>query len=105
MLIWLVKILLLVISSTLVLAACSQPKPPPNAAKPSVGTERKRLVLDVRTPEEFQAGHIAGAVNVPIDELLVRIRQVAPERDTSIAVHCQSGGRSARAKKMMNDEG
>jgi len=88
-----------------VLTACSQEKATPPIITAKSQGERKLLVLDVRTPEEFQTGHIAGAVNVPINELLLRIGQVAPEKNIPIAVHCQSGGRSARANKMLDEEG
>lgn len=69
------------------------------------GTEQKLLVLDVRTAEEFNRGHIQGATNVPIQELEKRIEQVAPNKTAPIAVHCQGGGRSARAKKLLDGKG
>jgi phage shock protein E len=64
-----------------------------------------RVVLDVRTPAEYASGHIDGALNLPIDELATRIGSVVPDKDTSIKVHCQSGGRSARAKKLLDQWG
>lgn len=53
-------------------------------------------LLDVRTPEEFDAGHIEGAVNLPIDVLPGRIGELGPP-STPIVVYCRSGRRSADA--------
>lgn len=58
------------------------------------------LLLDVRTPEEFEAGPvIAGAVNVPLDKLsdTVRAGDLDPYIDGQIAVVCASGQRSSQA--------
>ena len=56
------------------------------------------MVLDVRTPEEYQAEHIPGALNLPVDQIETRIQQIATDKTTPLYVHCQGGGRSARAK-------
>ena len=57
----------------------------------------KTLVLDVRTPEEFAAGHIAGATNADImnDDFAQKIAKLA--KDQPVVVHCGSGTRSAKA--------
>ncbi len=66
------------------------------------------LVLDVREPSEFEAGHIPGAVNIPRGVLEFKIGahpdfQGATDRD--ILVYCQSGGRSALATEALNKLG
>jgi rhodanese-related sulfurtransferase len=55
----------------------------------------KPLVLDVREVDEFISGHVPGALNLPLSELLERVGDVpvAPE----VYVICQAGGRSLRA--------
>ena len=55
------------------------------------------IVIDVRTPEEYREGHVAGTTNVPLAELSRRIREVAPDKKAPVAVHCRSGNRSAKA--------
>ena len=101
------KILFVTCLVGLLVCACSSSKPAPDATSGSAPTTAhpKLLVLDVRSPEEFKSGHLNGAVNVPVDELNQKIAQVAPDKDTPIAVHCQSGGRSARAKKALDSMG
>lgn len=72
---------------------------------PTVSAERARalvndgaLLLDVRTPAEFAARHVEGAVNVPVEELEARL---PAERDRAVVVYCHSGRRSAAAKELL----
>lgn len=58
-----------------------------------------RFLLDVRTPVEFAAGHIPGAVNVPIDELRARLDEVP--RDRPVAAYCQVGQRGYLATRIL----
>jgi rhodanese-related sulfurtransferase len=60
-------------------------------------------LIDVRTPEEFATGHIAGAVNVPLQELETRLNEISPAQP--IVVYCRSGNRSAEAAELLNAAG
>lgn len=60
-------------------------------------------LLDVRTPREFAAGHLEGAVNIPITELADRRAEVPTDHD--VVVYCQSGGRSAAAARDLTAHG
>jgi adenylyltransferase/sulfurtransferase len=62
-------------------------------------------LLDVRNPHEFAAGHIEGAVLIPLGELRARIGEIAGWRDREIAVYCQMGARSAQAVAILRDAG
>lgn len=55
------------------------------------------LVLDVRTPAEFAAGHVPGAVNVPFDELDRRAAELPADRDAALVIYCRTGRRSGIA--------
>jgi rhodanese-related sulfurtransferase len=58
------------------------------------------LLLDVRTPGEFETAHIPGAVNIPLDQLkLDAVRSHAAGRP--IVLVCKSGGRAARARQFI----
>jgi len=61
------------------------------------------LLLDVRTPEEFASGHIAGAVNIPLDTLESRMSEVP--KDQPVVVYCRSGNRSAQAADLLEEAG
>ena len=55
------------------------------------------VLLDVRTPEEFAEGHIAGAVLLPYDQVEQKAAGMLPEKEKPIIVYCRSGRRSAIA--------
>jgi sulfur-carrier protein adenylyltransferase/sulfurtransferase len=63
------------------------------------------LIVDVREQEEWDEGHIPGAVHVPRGYLESRIEPVAPDRDRSILVYCGGGNRSAFAAKTLGELG
>jgi phage shock protein E len=52
------------------------------------------FVLDVRRPDEFAAGHVEGAVNIPVHELAKHVDELPDDPDTLIVVYCRSGVRS-----------
>lgn len=62
------------------------------------------ILLDVRTPEEFAAGHLEGAVNIPVHEVEARLGEL-PDRDKPVVVYCRSGRRSAQAKAVLERSG
>jgi rhodanese-related sulfurtransferase len=55
------------------------------------------LLIDVRTPAEYASGHIPGAINVPIDVLAGKIREMKIAKNRTIVTTCDHGGRSSRA--------
>jgi sulfur-carrier protein adenylyltransferase/sulfurtransferase len=61
--------------------------------------------VDVREDDEWQEGHIPGAVHVPRGFLESRIEQVAPDRDQPVVVYCAGGNRSAFAAKTLQELG
>ncbi|QSZ67174.1 rhodanese-like domain-containing protein [Methanofollis aquaemaris] len=63
------------------------------------------VVLDVRTPEEFAAGHIEGAVNIDWYASDFREKVRALDRETAYLVYCRTGVRSAEASAVMAEEG
>lgn len=62
------------------------------------------MLLDVRTAEEYGAGHIDGAVNVPVDQVPRRLDELGP-RERAMVVYCRSGRRSADAVAVLRRAG
>jgi rhodanese-related sulfurtransferase len=60
-------------------------------------SDTKAVVIDVRTPEEYRAGHVPEAINIPITELPQRMRKLHLTKGTTIVTMCDHGGRSSRA--------
>jgi rhodanese-related sulfurtransferase len=91
-------------------------EPPPRPAAPSVApgvvdaqTARKLVaqgiqVVDVRTPKEYAAGHVPGAVNVPYDEIDKRHAELGPP-STPLLLYCQTGRRSGIAGLALRAKG
>ncbi len=73
------------------------------------GADARRLVekgatlLDVRTPGEFAAGHLPGAVNIPVQSLSARLGEVP--KDRPVIVYCRSGQRSSSAARQLKQAG
>lgn len=63
------------------------------------------VVIDVRTPEEFAAGHVDGAMNVPYEQIGGRIAALAPGKDTPVVLYCKSGRRAGIAQQTLRDMG
>lgn len=63
------------------------------------------VVLDIRTPDEFSAGHIEGAVNVDYYEPDFRAQLDALDKNAPYAVYCRSGNRSSDARSIMAELG
>ena len=61
------------------------------------------LILDVRTPAEFQGGHIKGSINMPLQTLNQGIKKL--KKDQAIITCCASGMRSSSAKSILKSNG
>ncbi|MEN3363670.1 MAG: hypothetical protein V7606_944 [Burkholderiales bacterium] len=65
----------------------------------------KTIVLDVREPAQFAAGHLRDAKNIPLKELPNRISELDKFKSRSVIVMCQQGMQSARATTQLKKAG
>ena len=63
------------------------------------------FILDVRTPGEFQQGHLPDAVLIPVQELAQRVGEIAKYRDQKVFIYCRSGNRSVVASNILIQAG
>ncbi|MEQ9262404.1 MAG: rhodanese-like domain-containing protein [Owenweeksia sp.] len=63
----------------------------------------KGTIVDVRTPAEFQGGHVVGSLNIPLQELNQRIDEVKSLKEPLILC-CASGNRSGMAAQMLSQQ-
>jgi rhodanese-related sulfurtransferase len=72
----------------------------PDEAEKLINSRKDLIILDVRTEDEFSAGHIKGAKNLSFldDDFEQKLKEVEGK---PVLVHCASGGRSAKAVKQM----
>lgn len=109
-------ILVLVVASfSLGSAQTTSPTTPSAATFPTLSAEALQqlleapdgtlAVLDVRRADEFSAGHVAGAVHVPHDEIGQRLGDLQPYKDRAIVVYCESGRRAMLAAEALRTAG
>lgn len=63
----------------------------------------KEAVLDVRNPDEFQAGHIKGALNFPLPEVTQHLEEL--KKYDQVYIHCKRGGRAKTAFEALKNAG
>jgi phage shock protein E len=63
------------------------------------------LILDVRSADEYDAGHLPTAINIPHTEVADRLTELPADRETEIIVHCKSGRRAAMAQATLEEAG
>lgn len=63
------------------------------------------LILDVRQPEEYAAGHVPKAINIPHTELQKRLDELSGKQHDEIVVYCASGRRAAIAQEILVKSG
>lgn len=76
-----------------------------NAGALQLINHKNALILDVREPKEFEAGHILNAKPFPLLKLKERIGEIERYRDQPIVVVCRSGQRSATACALLGKRG
>lgn len=69
--------------------------------KTKISDVNSPIVVDVRTPEEFEDGAYPDAVNIPLDELMERYGELGNNASREITVYCASGARSAYAQRVL----
>lgn len=62
------------------------------------------VVVDVREPSEWSAGHAPNAIHIPLAQLPARLGEL-PDTDDTVAIVCRSGGRSSRAVAWLVQQG
>lgn len=99
--------------SVLTLSACAVPAPMPEPTPTSTPVQYRKIsaadakaridsgdeiiIVDVRTQEEFNEGHIPGAILIPNETILDEQPALLPDLDAEILIYCRSGNRSAQA--------
>ena len=109
------KILIVLFAALCLLGGCGGVEPPQEEtevvtfrqisqeeAKTIMSTNREAVILDVRTQEEYDSGHIKEAVLLPVDAITEEsAREVIPTKETQVLVYCRSGNRSVTASKAL----
>ena len=74
-------------------------------AKTIMDNEEGYVILDTRTREEYDQGHIPGAIQISHDEIMEKAEEVLTDKDQLILVYCRSGRRSKIAAEALVELG
>ena len=109
------KKLVFLLLAVMVLTACGQDKENDQGAvyvnitaeeaKEIMDSEEGYIILDVRTQEEYDQGHIPGAILIPDTEIKTKAEEVLTDKDQLILVYCRSGRRSKIAAEALVELG
>ncbi len=66
--------------------------------------KNSKTVIDVRTPAEFMGGNVAGSINIPLNEIQLRVREIK-QIPQPIVLCCASGNRSGQATAFLRSNG
>ena len=109
------KKLILLLLAVMLLTACGQDKENDQGAvyvnitaeeaKQIMDTEEGYIILDVRTQEEYDQGHIPGAIVISHEEIAEKAEEVLTDKDQLILVYCRSGRRSKIAAEALVELG
>ena len=109
------KKLIILLLAVMMLTACGQDKEnnqgaaylniTAEEAKQIMDSEEGYIILDVRTQEEYNQGHIPGAIVISHEEIAEKAKEVLTEKDQLILVYCRSGRRSKIAAEALVELG
>ena len=77
----------------------------PEEAKKIMDSGEEHIILDTREQDEFNEGHIAGAILIPYTEIENKAEEMLPDKDKLILVYCRSGRRSKIAAESLSKLG
>ena len=109
------KKLIILLLAVMTLTACGQDKENDQGAvyvnitaeeaKEIMDTEEGYVILDVREQDEYDAGHISGAILIPYTQIEAKANEMLPDKDQLILVYCRSGRRSKIAAEALAELG
>ena len=109
------KKLIIFLLAVMLLTACGQDKENDQGAvyvnitaeeaKEIMDTEEGYVILDVREQDEYDAGHISGAILIPFTQIEAKANEMLPEKDQLILDYCRSGRRSKIAAEALAELG
>lgn len=109
------KKLIIFLLAVMLLTACGQDKENDQGAvyvnitaeeaKRIMDSEEGYVILDVREQDEYDAGHISGAILIPYTQIEAKANEMLPDKDQLILVYCRSGRRSKIAAEALAELG
>jgi len=106
---WFMNKLISIVALLLVLASCTSTQPikklSHQQAIEAMLNDSSIVLVDVRTPQEFNEGHVSGAINIPLDTIETSFESQFQDKNVQLFIICRSGNRSAQAAVMLQKLG
>ena len=108
------RVILLVLAVVMMLSGCALANSSPSASYQQITQEEAKeimkkddghIIIDVRRQDEYDEGHIPGAVLIPNESITDKQPEELPKLDQIILVYCRSGRRSKEASQKLADIG
>ena len=108
------RVLLLILAVVMMLSGCALTNSSPSASYTQITQEEAKekmkkddghIIIDVRRQDEYDEGHIPGAVLIPNESITDKQPEELPKLDQIILVYCRSGRRSKEASQKLSDIG
>lgn len=77
----------------------------PAEAKELLNSEKSAVLLDVRTQQEYNEGHIPNSLLIPLDGLKESVESKIPDKEAKTLIYCRSGSRSKQAADILISKG
>lgn len=74
-------------------------------ARNMIKEDKAIILVDVRSPQEYQEGHLEGSINIPLYTIEAEEAKKLPDKKQTIILYCQSGNRSKKAVELLRKDG
>ncbi len=98
------RVLALLLAGVFVLTGCARGTAESSQSE-SVSVSAETIIIDVRTPQEFAAGHLEGAINLDFNGGVLEQQLSTLNPDADYLVYCKSGNRASQAEALMRAAG
>lgn len=66
-----------------------------------IESDQGPVLVDTRSREEYESGHVPGAIHIPHDEVAQRLDELEPYRERGVVLYCERGGRAGQAAEVL----
>ena len=100
-------IILLVSGLLLLLSVCNEDMSPEGSLEAQAWTmiDKGAVLVDVRSKDEYNQGHLHNSLHIPYDQLASRISELGADKNAQVVLYCRSGKRAGKAEATLRENG
>lgn len=108
-----ISIIIMILSLLVIVGGCAEGNDAggevnsitPDEFKEMMDNDEDFILVDVRTQEEYDEGHIIGSILIPVDVIKDQAEQILTDKESKIIIYCRTGNRSQTAGEILKDLG